>query len=70
MKKRLLTIAILTILQPACTTGMSPETKKILTDAGTRVLVAGAAAAEAAAIDQINKLGPRSNTGKQPIPTR
>ncbi len=69
MKKRLLTIALATALQPACT-GMSPETKKLLTDAGTRVLVAGAAAAEAAAIDQINKLGPRHNTGKQPIPTR
>ncbi len=70
MKKRLFTIAILSLLQPACITGMSPETKKLLTDAGTRVLVAGAAVAEAAAIDRINQLGPRHNTGKQPIPTR
>ena len=63
-------ILTLALLQPACST-MSPETKKILTEAGTRVLVAGAAAAEAAAIDRINQLGPRrSNTGKQPIPTR
>jgi len=32
--------------------------------------VAGAAAAEAAAIDRITHLGTRTSTGKQPIPTR
>lgn len=65
----LLTIALLTLLQPACTT-MSPETKKILTDAGTRILIAGATAAEAEAIDRINQLRTPKNTGKQPIPAR
>lgn len=69
MKKRLLTIALVTLLQPACT-GLSPETKKLLTEAGTRVLVAGATAAEAAALDRINQLRAPKNTGKQPIPTR
>lgn len=64
----LITIAIATLLQPACT--MSPETKKLLTEAGTRVLVAGASAAEAAAIARINQLRAPKNTGKQPIPTR
>jgi len=69
MHKRILTIALVTLLQPACT-GVSPETKKLLTEAGTRVLVAGAAAAEAAAIDRITHLGTRTSTGQQPIPTR
>jgi len=66
--KRLLPLTI-TLLQPACTT-MSPATKQLLTEAGTRVLIAGATAAEAAAIGRINQLGTRSSTGKQPIPTR